>query len=509
MTSKNKKLTGLFIAGCLAVLIIALGTWMAARGSFGADNTFCEGVTISGMEMGGMTKSQGQKRVDEYVEMLNERQVTIAVDKNNVSAKASSLGFVCEPEQTKAVVEKAYELGKSGNIFTRFQKLGEDELDKGSFKLEYQVDEQKLREFLQENCTRFDVKAKNAKLKLKDGKFMATKSRQGKELQLEESVAVISHELLKEVGEKPLEISAVVSVTEPKYTKKQVEKCKDLLGRYSTSYATSTSARATNVKTAANYINGTVVYPGETFSVIKTIKDRTEENGYMPASEYSSGKVVEGIGGGVCQVSTTLYNAVINAELEVVERSPHSMVVSYVDVSRDAAISGNYKDFKFKNNTDVPIYIAGVADGATLSFRIYGEETRDANRTIKFKSEILERIQPGDPVETVDPSQPASYRVVTQTAHVGFKAKLWKLVYVDGKRTDKVLLNSSSYAAEPEYITVGKRQDATPKPSATGSPKPSESPKPTKRPKVTKKPKETAAPRVTVTPKTTQPPAGE
>ena len=83
----------------------------------------------------------------------------------------------------------------------------------------------------------------------------------------------------------------------------------------------------------------------------------------------------------------------INAELEIVERSPHSMVVAYVDVSRDAAIAGDYKDFKFKNNTDVPVYIAATADGSTLSFRIYGEETRPENRKISFESETLETIQ--------------------------------------------------------------------------------------------------------------------
>ena len=138
-----------------------------------------------------------------------------------------------------------------------------------------------------------------------------------------------------------------METTEPKYTQEMVSKCQDLLGRYSTSYATSTAARATNVQTAAGRINGTILYPGKTFSTIKVIKERTEANGYKSASEYSSGKVVDGVGGGVCQVSTTLYNAVINAELEVVERSPHSMVVSYVDVSRDAAIAGDYKDFKF------------------------------------------------------------------------------------------------------------------------------------------------------------------
>lgn len=507
MTSKNKKLAGIFIVGCLGVLVVAMMSWMAAKGNFGSNDRFCQGVTIGGIDVGGLTKSEGQKKVTEYVKAVNARQITIKIDDNQVSAEASDLGFSCSSEEMKKEIEKAYQLGKTGNVFSRFQKLGSSEKEKGIFSLDFQVDEKMLETFLEEHCTQFDVKAKNAKLKLKNGVFTATKSRQGRELQVEESVAVISHDLLKEVKDEPMEISAVVSVTEPKYTKKQVEKCKDLLGSYSTSYATSTNARATNVKTAANYIDGTVVYPGKTFSVIKTIKDRTEENGYMPASEYSSGKVVEGIGGGVCQVSTTLYNAVINAELEVVERSPHSMVVSYVDVSRDAAISGDYKDFKFKNNTDVPIYIAAVADGATLSFRIYGEETRAANRTIKFKSQILETIQPGDPVETVDATKPESYREVTQSAHVGYKAKLWKLVYIDGKRTEKILLNTSSYAAEPEYVTVGKKQKATPEPDASTSPEPSDNPEKTKKPKTTKAPRTTKKPTgkksVTPTPKAT------
>lgn len=207
------------------------------------------------------------------------------------------------------------------------------------------------------------------------------------------------------------------------------------------------------------------------------IKERTEANGYKSASEYSSGKVVDGVGGGVCQVSTTLYNAVINAELEVVERSPHSMVVSYVDVSRDAAIAGDYKDFKFKNNTNAPVYIAASAEGGVLSFRIYGEETRESGREISFESEILETIQPGDDEETVDETKPASYREVTQSAHVGYKAKLWKIIKVNGKQTDKVQLNSSSYAAEPRHVTVGAGAAGSPKPSASADPKATKDPK--------------------------------
>lgn len=502
MTGKNKKLTILFIVGCICVLVLAGTVGLLANGVFGNSDKISDGVKISGIDVGGLTKQEAKDKIDEYIEKLENRQVTIVIDdEQQVETTAESLGFSCDAKDT---VEKAYELGRSGSFFSKFKAISDS--DKSKYKLSYHVDEEVLKQYIEDNCKQYDVKMKNSKLKLTNGKFKATKSRDGREIQVEDTVTVISHDLSKDVSEDAIEVSAVVQVKKAKYTKEQVSKCKDLLGSYSTSYATSTAARANNVKVAANYIDGTVLYPGKTFSVIKTIKDRTEANGYQSAPEYSSGKVVEGIGGGVCQVSTTLYNAVINAELEVVERSPHSMVVAYVDVSRDAAIAGDYKDFKFKNNTEVPVYIAAVADGATLSFRIYGEETRPENRTIKFKSEILETIEPGEAKITEDSSKPESYRAVTQSAHVGYKAKLWKLVYVDGKRTEKIQLNSSVYAAEPEYITVGKQPKATEKPKKTKEPDSTDSPDESAKPKTTKKPSATAKPKATLKPKTTAKP---
>ena len=112
------------------------------------------------------------------------------------------------------------------------------------------------------------------------------------------------------------------------------------------------------------------------------------ENGYQSAAEYSSGKVVEGIGGGVCQVSTTLYNAVINAELEIVERHNHTYSVGYVDASMDAAIAEDVMDLRFRNNYDTPIFISGNAYGGTVSFYIYGKETRSPDRTVTYYSTV-------------------------------------------------------------------------------------------------------------------------
>lgn len=111
----------------------------------------------------------------------------------------------------------------------------------------------------------------------------------------------------------------------------------------------------------------------------------TEENGYAPAASYANGTVVESFGGGICQVSTTLYQAVLQAELEVTERHNHSMIVKYVEPSMDAAIAEGAKDFRFVNNTEAPIYIEGYTYGGKIYFNLYGEEYRSADRKVTMK----------------------------------------------------------------------------------------------------------------------------
>lgn len=138
----------------------------------------------------------------------------------------------------------------------------------------------------------------------------------------------------------------------------------DLLSNFSTKYAASNKNRTTNLILAANKINGTVLMPGETFSYNKTVGERTIAAGYKEAPIYVSGRVEDGLGGGICQITTTLYNAVLYANLEVTERSNHQFVPSYAGASRDATVVYGAIDFKFKNNREYPIKITcSVSNG--------------------------------------------------------------------------------------------------------------------------------------------------
>ena len=206
----------------------------------------------------------------------------------------------------------------------------------------------------------------------------------------------------------------------------------------------------------ARLINGCTLYPGDEFSAYETVSPFTEANGYYMAGSYLNGQVVDSLGGGICQVSTTLYNAVLRAELEVTERYNHSMIVTYVDPSADAAIAeSSGKDFKFINNTEYPIYIEGITTPEKqITFTIYGVETRESNREVVYESVVLERVAPEEEVIYADASLPLGYCSV-QSAHVGYKAELWKVVKVDGAEVSREQVNSSSYNKSPRSATVG------------------------------------------------------
>ena len=164
----------------------------------------------------------------------------------------------------------------------------------------------------------------------------------------------------------------------------------DLLSEFSTKYSTSNKNRTTNLILASKKINGTVLMPGETFSYNKVVGERTIQAGYKEAPIYVSGRVEDGIGGGICQITTTLYNAVLYANLDVVERSNHQFVPSYASASRDATVVYGAIDFKFKNNRDYPIKITCSVSGGIANFKIWGLKS-DTDYQVQITSRITSK----------------------------------------------------------------------------------------------------------------------
>ena len=183
----------------------------------------------------------------------------------------------------------------------------------------------------------------------------------------------------------------------------------DMLSTYSTRYSTRDRDRTTNLQLAASKINGIVLMPGETFSYNQVVGERTISAGYKEAPIYVEGEVVDGLGGGICQITSTLYNAVLYANLEIVERSNHQFVPSYVTASRDATVVYGSIDFKFKNNRDYPIKLVCSVSGGIAKFDIYGLRTDN-----EYQVEISSYVTGS----TSDSTYSEAYRILKQNGQV-------------------------------------------------------------------------------------------
>ncbi len=227
-----------------------------------------------------------------------------------------------------------------------------------------------------------------------------------------------------------------------------------MLGTYTTNYNPGNKSRLTNLEVATRKINGALLMPGEMLSGYECMAPLTAENGYTDGPSIENGHIVDSIGGGVCQVTSTLYNAALFAEMDITQRQNHSMVVAYVPPAMDSAIAGTYKDIKMVNPYDTPVYIEGVMENGKLTFTIYGKETRPENRTLKFVSESLGTIEL-PPVYQVDNSLAPGQQVLVDAGHSGLRARLWKYVYEDGKQVEKTILHTDEYTATAAVYRIG------------------------------------------------------
>lgn len=417
------------------------------------ERTITKGVYIDSVDIGGMTKEQAKEAVDKYTDELKSKKITIAVDDASEEITLEDLGFHYKDNN---YIEDALLIGESGNLIKRYKELKDTEKSSLVFSLEFNLKDDKVKEYIKEKLSSYNVEAQSAAVKRENGTFVYTNHTVGRKVNVKGTLEEIKSSVLEGWNKEDITLTAVVEDDIPKYTREDVEKVKSLLGSFSTTYTTSSSDRAGNLANGARLINNTVLYPGDVFSAYEKLTPFTKANGYYEAGAYANGKVVDSIGGGACQVTTTLYNAVLLSELEVVERASHSMTVSYVKLSMDAAIAGTWKDLKFKNDQDSPILIEVYTRDRTITFNIWGNETRDTKkRTVKFESVVLSEARPGADVITKDPTKPESYQVTTQSAHTGYIAELYKIVYENGTEVSRTRVNKSAYNASPRYVTVG------------------------------------------------------
>ncbi|HHW00401.1 MAG TPA: vanomycin resistance protein VanB [Clostridiaceae bacterium] len=406
----------------LIVLIIVAAAAVYISTVLGRE-TIYDGVFIENVNVSGLTTEQAKAAVKQKLNRDLEN-VNIELFYGDLRQKIDlkSLSYVFE---TGDAVKKAYSIGRKGSIFARMKEIMNVRKNNVNISVASGYDKKKLRALLEEIKKKIDTSERNASTTFEDGKLSIKKETIGRSLDIDINQKLIEDYVLKRVsGVIKLRVDEII----PKIRYDNIKDIKDVLASFSTVFSRSQPDRSHNIELACKKIDGTILLAGEVFSMDKTLGPRTVENGYKEAPVIQNNELIPGAGGGVCQVTTTLYGAVLRTNLDVVERKHHSMPLGYVEPGQDATISEGYIDFKFKNSRDYPICINAFVKGNRLEIRIYGKKNPD-DHVVKIRSEVIEEIFPEEEEYIIDNSVPYGEVIYEREAKLGLKVIVYKEIY--------------------------------------------------------------------------------
>ena len=421
-----------------------------------AEDHILKGVTIGPVDVSGLSVADANAKVEEMIEYMKGQKLTVNIGDAQDTMPIEAVNFTWTNTD---VAEEAYELGRKGNVIERFKTIQDIETNGYAFPIARTVDHDVIEGFINQEAEAHDTDPVNASIEmLEDGQFAVADGRDGMKINASGSFLNINT-YLTDVwnGENPV-CDMKVDVVKYKGDAAELSKVKDVLGRASTDFSSSSESRYQNIVNGASKIDGMVLYPGESLSVLDNLMPFEQENGYSMAPSYINGKSEDTFGGGICQVSTTLYIAVLKAELQVDERHNHSMTISYVEPAMDAAVAEGSKDFQFTNDGDHPVYIDTETEDGELTVTIYGCEERPAGRSISFESEVIKESEPEVDLQS-DETLAFGYISQKTIGHGGLEAKLWKVVEENGK-TEREEVNYSVYEPQNIIYIVGTSTDS-------------------------------------------------
>ena len=256
----------------------------------------------------------------------------------------------------------------------------------------------------------------------------------------------------------------------------------DILGTTSSTFNVREKNRTVNVTLAAKHCNGIVLMPGDEFSFNGAVGPRTAARGFKSAAIFAGGEVVDGLGGGICQVSSMIYMSALKAELSIVNRRPHRFTVDYTPIGQDATVVYGSIDFKFKNSNSAPVYLSATISGGTLTVTLYGTSayTGEGERTVSLETKI-NTTTAYTTKYTPDNSLAPGASKVTQKGKNGYTCEVWRVIRINGAEISREKVNNSTYSPCTKQVKQGPAVTAAPSPAPTATPLP----KPTSAPTVT------------------------
>lgn len=435
----------LVVLGFLALALMGAGFLLLPRGG-----GILPGVSVADTALGGMTREQAVEAISKALAGQGDQSITLVAGPERQQTTLWDIGI--RPD-LGATVAGALRIGRDGSILFRIMQAIIARRSGMQVAPAYTVLQGYTRQTLTNFARQINRDPVDAAAHWDDTaqQVVLSPGHAGGKLNFNAAKKLITTDLIGKLGAGPApdELQLPYQEKPARVTEDQLAQIDALLSSFTTSYTSSTSNRADNVATAAEAIDGTVVLPGEVFSYNKTVGPRTEDNGFKTAPEIVKGQLKPGIGGGVCQVSTTVYNAVLLANLQIVQRSHHSLPVHYVPPGRDATVSYPALDFKFRNNTNTPIVIETHTGGRKLTVRILGKGP--APQVSIERGDITS--SPPSTVTRKDPGLPKGARVVDKGKN-GLSVTVTRVVG-EGDSAVREELSKDHYLGEPTVVRIG------------------------------------------------------
>lgn len=446
---KRKDIWKKVLAGAVALIVLAVAAVCFIL--LPSSDKMASGLHIGSVDIGNMTKDAAKARLADGARIAQTNGVVLELMENETkswSVRANEFDFAVDVDAT---VERAYEVGRSGNLWENLVAGYEARTRSDMVDYAVRYDEGKLKAIINAIRDKIEVKPIEAHAEVVSGKVVIHPNQTG---YLVDTEAVLAD--IRTFGSViPRQASLHTKTIYAKVTTDALADIKDVLGIYTTYFSTGAVGRTHNIQLSADAINGMLMKPNEVFSFNEVVGFRSAERGYQEAPVIVNGKMEPGLGGGICQVSTTLYNAVLLANLGVIERDCHYFPASYVPIGMDATIDWGNIDLKFRNSRQSDIYLWTKVDGGMITIAVLGNAQKEPLPNISYYSEI-EKVLPIETVRKDDPNLLQGEEKVLESGKEGYISATYR-----GENGIYRLAYRDQYPATPRVIAVGTKK-ATP-----------------------------------------------
>lgn len=408
-------------------------------------------VFINDIKVGGLTPREAKLKVEEELKkQLDNFLIQLVYDDKlwNLNYKDIDLHYFIDDS-----IDEAYKVAREDNYLHRIKIALNLRKNPQIIKLRPSYNLLKIEDKLDEISQTIDKGPVNAKIERRNGNFIITKETLGIETKKE----ALEYKIVDNINKlKNTLINIEVRNIEPRILLEDLKSVEDLIGHSITIFNNEDKGRTENIKIAVDVIDNRVLMPGEEFSFNDSTGPRSADAGYKDASVIVNGEFVIGIGGGICQVSTTLYQAALKSDLQITSRKNHGLPVGYVPMGQDATVAYDYIDFKFKNNKEYPIYIESFIKGQELHVKLYSKKIN--NIDIRLESEIIEVIEAKIQIKK-DPNMYLSEKKVSKNGKKGYRTRTYKIYLQEGKELKREMISKDYYPPREGLIIEGTKEE--------------------------------------------------